>query len=302
MNTIPSQDAQPNVAVPPHLCRNCGATLSGHYCSQCGQLADVHVPSTKEIIHEVLEGLTHSDSRLWNTLRCLWLKPGRLTLEFIAGRRVAYLPPFRLYLILSVLFFLVASFTHPHFIVLETTTSGAVPVRASPKDVSCDAINGASSLGFPELNARFVRGCKAWASDNGVGLDHLVFGALPKVFFVILPLVALLHMLLYRRPRHRYAEHLLFFLHNHAFFFSVGILSSAAIVAEQAWPGVTPVSTGVRFLLFLMLIAYTVAAMRRVFQRSWPMTVLRAVALSFIYLMVMSMSMAVVSLYAFLQL
>ncbi len=72
----------------------------------------MHVPTTMELLHELLEGITHSDSRLWRTLTTLWFKPGKLTAEFVAGRRVAYLPPFRLYLILSVILFLMLSFLH----------------------------------------------------------------------------------------------------------------------------------------------------------------------------------------------
>ena len=58
-------------------------------------------------LHQVAtEDLTHADSRLWRTLAALLFKPGHLTREFLAGRRARYLPPVRLYLVLSVLFFL----------------------------------------------------------------------------------------------------------------------------------------------------------------------------------------------------
>src|SRR5687768_18420722 len=55
---------------------------------------------------EAFESITHADSRLWRTLGFLLAKPGRLTREFFDGRRAAYLPPFRLYLVISVAFFL----------------------------------------------------------------------------------------------------------------------------------------------------------------------------------------------------
>src|ERR1700685_605948 len=110
LSETPPLDTPP---APPARCKNCNAALLGRFCVNCSQAADVHVPSTVELLHEMLEGLTHSDSRLWRTLKLLWFKPGRLTEEFVAGRRVAYLPPFRLYLILSIVFFLVASFVHP---------------------------------------------------------------------------------------------------------------------------------------------------------------------------------------------
>src|SRR5580698_11503504 len=108
----PAQYALPVSAA--RRCLNCGAALTGRYCANCSQAADVHVPSTRELVHEALEGITHSDSRLWRTLTLLWFKPGRLTQEFIAGRRASFLPPFRLYLILSIIFFLIASVSNTH--------------------------------------------------------------------------------------------------------------------------------------------------------------------------------------------
>lgn len=282
-------------------CRNCGAALAGHYCSQCGQVAEVHVPSVKEIIHEVLEGLTHSDSRLWNTLKCLWLKPGALTLEFIAGRRVAYLPPFRLYLILSVLYFFLSSLTHQQMVVFQLPV-GERSGQADPKNFHCEDINGPGKWGLPNLNARMVHACVAARNDNGASLSHVAEGIVPKVMFIFLPLIALLHMLMYWRPRHRYAEHLLFFLHIHAFFFSIAILSLLTDVATSRWTAAKPVSDAVGLLLFVAVLLYSVVALHRVFGHSWLNTLLKAVLLFFVYLIVMALGIAAVSIYAILQL
>lgn len=281
-------------------CHNCGAALSGRYCSQCGQAAEVHVPSVKEIIHEVLEGLTHSDSRLWNTLKCLWLKPGRLTLEFIAGRRVTYLPPFRLYLILSVLYFFLASLTHQQLVVMELP--GDHPGQTNPKNFRCEDINSLTKLGRPDWNARMVHACNVARSDNGASASHVVEGIVPKVMFVFLPLIALLQMLMYWRPRHRYAEHLLFFLHIHAFFFSIATLSLLTDVTTDAWTAAKPFGDVVDLLLFLSVVFYSVLALRRVFQQSWPKTLLKAVLLFFVYLIVMALGTAAVSIYAIMKL
>jgi hypothetical protein len=65
----------------------------------------VHVLSLHEVLGDVTHSVLHVDSRVWRTLRSLVLKPGQLTSEFIAGRHQLYLPPFRLYLVVSVLYF-----------------------------------------------------------------------------------------------------------------------------------------------------------------------------------------------------
>ena len=91
------------------LCTNCGTALLGPYCSQCGQRHHDHpMHSFWHFVQEATEDLTHADSRLWRTLYALLLRPGLLTREFLDGRRARYLPPVRLYLVVSLLFFLVA--------------------------------------------------------------------------------------------------------------------------------------------------------------------------------------------------
>ena len=90
------------------VCANCGAPLSGEFCSACGQRHEPHVHTLGHFASEAFESVTHADSRLWRTLGYLLVKPGHLSREFFDGHRVRYLPPFRLYLVISLLFFLVA--------------------------------------------------------------------------------------------------------------------------------------------------------------------------------------------------
>jgi hypothetical protein len=89
------------------VCANCHAELSGEYCASCGQRHEPHIHTVAHFAGEAFESISHADSRLWRTLWYLFSRPGFLTKEFFAGRRVTYLPPFRLYLVLSVLFFVV---------------------------------------------------------------------------------------------------------------------------------------------------------------------------------------------------
>jgi hypothetical protein len=296
----PQEQAAPPSAAP--RCRNCGAELTGRYCANCSQAADVHVPSTRELLHDALEGITHSDSRLWRTLYLLWFKPGKLTQEFVAGRRAAYLPPFRLYLVLSILFFLVASMspTHVKFVSLDPATSQATVMPAD-----CAKVN-ATEFSVPlfgrDWAPRIKHACNEIARDSGANLQHVAISAMPKAMFIFLPLVAFLHMLMYWRPRHRYAEHLLFFLHVHAFFFSAMTLVVLSGDASGAWPGLKPLWNLVRLLLLWSFPLYTVVAMRRVFGRSWGSTLIKACALIVVYLAVLMLTLTGVFVYAMLQL
>jgi hypothetical protein len=290
--------------VEPARCRNCGAVLLGRFCVDCSQAADVHVPTTLELMHELLEGLTHSDSRLWRTLTLLWFKPGKLTQEFVAGRRAAYLPPFRLYLILSVCFFLMASFMHTRGMEVLTfdDDSGKVRAQGKPSITSCDDVNFITFARHPDWNLRIKHACNEIIRDNGENLLHVAVATMSKAMFIFLPLIAFLHMLLYWRPRYRYAEHLLFFIHLHAFYFSVAILMIAVINAAHTWPRLSGVAGFLETALGWCMPIYTLVAMRRVFQRSWAGTVFKAVVLFFVYSAVFGLTVAGVFVYAMLQL
>ena len=91
-------------------CLNCGTRLRGQYCGTCGQRASNRLISLWELISEAFGDLLEIDSRLWRTLIPLLARPGRLTRDYLEGRRARYMPPFRTYLVLSVIFFVVAFF------------------------------------------------------------------------------------------------------------------------------------------------------------------------------------------------
>jgi hypothetical protein len=94
-------------------CLNCGEVLRGQHCSNCGQHAQVRVLSLWGLIKDVIGDLLNADSRVWRTLLPLAFRPGLLTHDFLRGRRARYTPPFRMYLVLSLVFFVLASFEDP---------------------------------------------------------------------------------------------------------------------------------------------------------------------------------------------
>ena len=281
--------------VEPTHCKNCGAALAGHFCSNCGQPADVHLLSIKELIHEIAEGLFHSDSRLWRTLKCLWFKPGRLTQEFVAGRRMEYLPPFRLYLVVSVIFFLLAASSPMRGDAIHFDRPAGAPAGET-----CDSISFGSFALFPDLDQRARNICRNVVHDNGASVQHAAIETLSKAMFIFLPLVAFLHMQLYWRPRHPYAEHLIFFLHLHAFYFSAGIVILAGLRAADFWPALQGAANSLQSLLGWCMVIYTVVALRRIFTKSWPIALLKSTALSLAYIAVFSLTVGCVFLYTLL--
>jgi hypothetical protein len=94
----------------PDVCLNCGTILGGQYCGNCGQRAASRLISVWELLRDAFGDLLELDSRLWRTLIPLVIRPGQLTRDYLEGRRARFMPPFRMYLVLSIVFFLVAFF------------------------------------------------------------------------------------------------------------------------------------------------------------------------------------------------
>lgn len=89
-----------------HDCPNCGTPLppAFEFCPTCGQENhELKVPF-RHMVYEFVEGITHFDAKVWNTLRAMAV-PGRITAEFLVGRRARYVPPVRLYIFVSLVFF-----------------------------------------------------------------------------------------------------------------------------------------------------------------------------------------------------
>jgi hypothetical protein len=74
-------------------CLNCGAVLGGQYCGYCGQRATTRLISIWQLVREAFGDLFELDSRLWRTLLPLLFRPGKLTQDYLQGRRARYMPP-----------------------------------------------------------------------------------------------------------------------------------------------------------------------------------------------------------------
>lgn len=91
----------------PGECQNCGTRFEGNFCPHCGQEAHIEIPTAFEFLHEFFGHYVALESKLFRTLKILFLAPGQLTLDYLEGRRRSRVLPLRLYLSCSVLFFLV---------------------------------------------------------------------------------------------------------------------------------------------------------------------------------------------------
>jgi hypothetical protein len=302
------------------LCANCGATVTGHFCANCGQKNENPLHSLWHFIGEATEDLTHADSRVWSTIGTLLFKPGFLTLEFLAGRRVRYLPPIRLYLVMSVLLFLFAALTPHHeltpaerakiardlrgheYINIGDANTKSLEERRQHARQTCarmDAtLNASLGPGVVLSGVKTVahKGCLSLVEDNGHALAEVFMHALPRSLFVTLPIMAALMKLLYRRPARYYVEHLLFLLHNYSF-----VYLWAAVFVLLGW---LIASDSIMDLLscafFLYAFYYFFRSMRSVYPEGVVRTLVKFTALSFGYLAVVGTAVVATAVYSVL--
>jgi len=311
--------APPAPAAPvvlPERCANCGNGVSQRFCGACGQKLDAPLHSLWHFARHATEDLTHADSRLWRTLAALVFKPGHLTREFWRGRRARYLPPLRLYLVLSVVFFVWATATRdPQLGVLrldsehpenssvaienpaETTElrarAGETPEQRAERLCKDSDYNGPWEK---QLKPLIPRVCRRTVADGGHALAEAFLHNVPRAMFVFLPLLAAAMMLMYWFPRHYYVEHLLLFVHNHACVFLVAVLAG---IARALLPGLG------RWLSFAVVgyfAWYMYRSMRVVYAQGRLLTLGKLALLALIYLFAGALTLALTTVYSALSL
>jgi uncharacterized protein DUF3667 len=273
-------------------CRNCGAAAPGAYCPNCGQETSLALPRVRELLREAAGRYVALDGRMWRTLIGLFFRPGFLSNEYFAGRRRRYIRPARLFLVLSIALFALLRFIGDPAALVR----GDEAIHGDPEVIAREAEEAKNEKGFsigPDLRLRLNVDAGSWLdplrrridqfnqlSRTGRG-EQIIVGMLrygPYAAFVLLPLFALLLKLAYigrarrypARPR-RYAAHLVFGAHNHAFLFLLGVL----IV-------LVPISF-VRSALTLWAIVYLLWSMKSAYGGRWSGVLARALAILFAY-------------------
>ncbi len=252
---------------PGSTCANCGATLAGPWCHDCGQLAEDFHRSILRLMMEFVEGLTHFDGRLWRTAPNLAIKPAKLTRDYIDGHRASQIPPLRLFLVVLLLFFVTVSFgkkeTALHF--------GSPTERAKMIDsVDKTAVNVS---GLRKQDAQKIAWFKARvkAVIEDPERFKLILEAQEERFaFLALPIATCLLALVFVFQRRFFVfDHTIFALHSLSF---QGLLLTASNVSSAVIPGAS--------IILLLSPVHLFVHMRGVYRTSILGTLLRMVLLA----------------------
>ena len=251
-------------------------------------------PTLRELAGDAWHELTGYDGRIMATLRGL-ARPGFLTREYIEGRRAHYLPPVRVYLVVSVIYFVIAAsaptlgsgregeITGPGGMRIGVTRSNGEPEISDADRAELQAeVDRAPWIMQPML--------RAFADDPGAFRARM-FSVMPRVFFAMLPVFAAIVALLYRRRP--FPTALVLAVHLHAFAFIAFTLSELV-----KFTGREHLADRVSAIMAVVFAVYALKSFRAVFGGRWPVTMLKAAGIGFVYLVAAVPAFMVIMLWA----
>lgn len=276
-------------------CANCGATLAGPFCGQCGQRR--FVERDRRFVHlagQFAEAATDLDGRFWRSLRALMLQPGRIAADYMLGRRAYWMSPLSLFLFANVLFFFAPGVSD---LTLELDQQVPEPVLREFRSAEQNAARQVHGMQLHNaLTAPLARTALAQAREQakreGRVFDleqyaveyHARSDAIGKLLVIVhVPCIALVLQLLAWRSRRYFAEHFVLALTMMAF----TMLFVQAVVVPAAWvylqarvalglaPGGMP--TLVRLALVLVNIVFFSIACRRCYGSAWWLAIVQGI-------------------------
>ncbi|MCX6281832.1 MAG: DUF3667 domain-containing protein [Bacteroidetes bacterium] len=309
---IRRKPGKPNHPKPPHQpgpCENCGTYLdvNEQFCPQCGQKRLEHDDmSFSHLIGESFLDYFHFDSKFFRTIIPLIFKPGWLTLQFMKGKRKSYVEPFKLFLVISVIYFLLLPMSK------ESINTEVNPVQFDSADLNLK--NGKAELDKTQFTIEGVSisrskqdsmrreietsSVKAYVDKHyskqgpagkfiirqvikimvskGQSLTTILEHTASKLIFLLIPVFALLLKLFYLRRKRLYFEHLIFSLHLHAFFFLFLIL---CLITEFF----IPISFSLILIIFLV---YGFIALKQYYRQSFAKSLLKMLLITISYVII----------------
>ena len=254
---------------PPARCPTCGAVIDGSFCASCGEKrVTAHDYSITHFAEHVLESLTHFDFKSLRALKTLVAHPGRLTRDYLDGRRRAYIGPIQLFVIVNIVFALLGP------------TTFRTPLKTQEHDRP-----------FPALKQSLVAGAIAdrdvtreefeRSFDDAAGLQAKTW------IFALIPIMALVTAALYGFRRY-FFEHLILATHLLTFLLVWTFATVVVVVAAAALGGRSLSNAAVdnlaAVLVQLGLAVYLAVALRRTFGGGLVAAGTRALAVAVLFL------------------
>lgn len=233
-------------------CPNCGAELIGDYCFRCGQkrLPEDHLSMRHFLQEAVVHVGDFEHTKIFRSMRALLFRPGLLTNEYIAARRVDWISPLKAFVTMfAITFFLYSAFKS--VAVYDVTTLLDMDPRGTLRKV-IERLGERRQLSFDAFIAAANANWRTYMSLSQ---------------FIYPPLFAVFLMMFYRRQRRYFVEHLVFSTHYQTF---------ALLAVVLAWPlylftglAMSGSAAVLAVVMTALMIGYLVVALRNVYRQSW---------------------------------
>jgi hypothetical protein len=209
--------------IAPWTCPTCRTSVVSAYCPGCGERPlRPRELTLRGLAGEALEALTDIDGRVLNSFRCLFTRPGALTVSFLEGRRKPYLGPVALFLVANVFFFASESLTRG----LVFTTPLESHLHAQPWSELTQTLLAARLASLhTDLETYAPR------FDGAVALHARSFVLVMAAAF------ALMVALVFRRGGRPFAAHAAFSLHLYGFMLLLFCVATAIPAAGILFGG-----------------------------------------------------------------
>ena len=326
MDEMPDKKAGNDSETDKLQCLNCRSDFFGRYCQNCGQDRRPFHRSIGNILGVAVEGLFDLDGKVLKSIFPILTSPGKLTEDFLNGRRRSQINPFQLYAFFSFLFFLTSSFIPSFFAEEEKSNQSKNDFNSKLNlvfsgDFSMDF--GREKLTFSFDQEKNIRELASYDSIQAALPDEKRDGLwihflkrrtyflagkvtesktrffsdlfnnfksnIPNSLIVLLPVFALLLKLLYFRRSFFFVDHLVFSIHQFCFLFVVGTLYFLFLPLRI--DSILP-------WLFAGICLYFIIGMRRVYGQSWRKTSLKFLLAGFFYSLIGIFAMTLNLLYA----
>ena len=257
----------------PRPCATCGEPLTGRYCVRCGEKrVSPGEHTVRHFLEQLTAGLTNADGKIFLTLRLLVTRPGRLTADYLRGKRKPYIPALQLFLITNLIFFLLHPLLGSNTLTTDLNTHLHYTWHAAL----------AEAMVTPRLAARALTP-EAYAAI----FDPASVTQAKSLIILVVPVFSLALVALYWRQRREYAAHLIFALHFCAFWLlltcaSLALMNLAVRLLRVVaiFPSAVLVSRSVVAFMLAAMTFYLFRAVRVVFapEAAW-LTAAKALAL-----------------------
>lgn len=297
-------------------CPNCEteyAAGNASFCHHCGQARrDIRSP-LRFWIQSFFESVFNYDSRLWRTLRTLFTKPGRISADFNEGRRVRYVEPFRLYLVISVVFFLIqgslsdneeepeelsrisqsSDTTRLHINMLTTsfpTSAGEMARVRDFNETQMDSFLLAKDIS-PNIATRMLMKGTSRLMTGAVSIREFKQSFMTNVsrtMFILVPFFAFLIWLFFKNSAPYYISHLVFALHFHSAVFLIFICwyLPMLLLGNYAFEGIP----------MLLCVAYLFISLRTTYRENRVVTGIKMFSAGGVYLFMVLLGVSIAAL------